>query len=227
MASTQNLSTSPGREGRLFDATLYALVAYSLFFFLTSVFEIAPARLAGVPQLFFLVASATIIWWSKKPPAWFGLHRKAFFKELGIGLLAAIVPIAVALVVALLAGFKPDDWQRFVQQSLESRQAAHLFVLVILAPFAEELFFRGLLARVMVGRTKPVWIVLFVSTVFMVAHFSFKIGPFLLGLATTSMFLWRRSLVSCVVLHAICNALGPLLIFFAPNAFHKLRIFFL
>jgi membrane protease YdiL (CAAX protease family) len=227
MASTQHQNITNQHEERLLDAALYALVAYSLFFLLVSKFEITALKISGLPQLFFLLASVVVIGRSKLPLKFFGLHSGKLVKEIGVGLAIAVVPVSVALIAACLAGVEFSGWQGFVQKSLAGKELKHLFVLVVLAPVTEELFFRGVLTRAMMKRLRPVWVVLAVSAIFMVAHFALKVGPFVLGLAATSLFIWRRSIIPCIVLHSICNALGPLLLYFAPNAFDKLRIFFL
>ena len=53
------------------------------------------------------------------------------------------------------------------------------------------------------------------------------VGPLLLGLATTSLMLWRKSFVPGWVLHTVCNFLGPFLASQAPAIYHELRLFFL
>jgi membrane protease YdiL (CAAX protease family) len=95
-----------------------------------------------------------------------------------------------------------------------------------LAPFSEELFFRGILTRLLLRYWSVVIVVPLVAMLFAAAHFEWRIGPLLLGLATTALYAWRRSLWPGIVLHAIANAFGPLLFYLAPETYSWLRPFF-
>ena len=91
---------------------------------------------------------------------------------------------------------------------------------------SEEVFFRGILASALRHYLKAWQVVLFVGFIFMISHFGWYPGPLLLGFATTAIFLWRRSLIAPILLHAGCNAFGPLLVGFFPSTFRSLSLFF-
>jgi uncharacterized protein len=82
----------------------------------------------------------------------------------------------------------------------------NLLVLALLAPFVEEVFFRGLLLPSWSDRFGTTWAVIFSSLVFAVFHVDI-IGGFLFGIVTAVAFLSTRTLWLPIIMHITHNTL--------------------
>lgn len=82
------------------------------------------------------------------------------------------------------------------------------FLAVVIAPVTEEIVFRGLILRGLLGRWRPVAAVLFSSALFALVHFNPAQAPvaLLLGLLTGWLYVLTRSLGLCILAHALNNA---------------------
>ncbi len=209
-------------------APVVALLLYGVLFFVLGQFFPAVVKWSGLPQLYFLLAALWIMHRQKVSFAALGFRRQGIAREFLFGCLAALIPLTVILVLLIFLHFSvlttDVSANRFL---LTPSRLYHLFILLLLAPICEELFFRGMIARVMKDRIKPYLLIPLVALLFTAAHFGWYLGPFLLGLATTWLFIWRNSLVAPLLLHMVCNAFGPALLAFAPQVYQQLRIFFL
>ena len=82
------------------------------------------------------------------------------------------------------------------------------FLAVVIAPVTEELVFRGLILRGLLGRWHPAAAILFSAGLFALVHFNPVQAPvaLLLGLLTGWLYVRTRSLGLCIVAHALNNA---------------------
>ena len=82
------------------------------------------------------------------------------------------------------------------------------FLAVVIAPVTEELVFRGLILRGLLGRWRPAAAILFSSGLFALVHFNPVQAPvaLLLGLLTGWLYVRTRSLGLCILAHALNNA---------------------
>ena len=84
-------------------------------------------------------------------------------------------------------------------------------LVVLVAPVAEELFFRGYLMHALMQRTRPIIAVVLSALAFTAAHAGR--GPegllaiLVLGVVSAYLFRYSRSLWPCIVLHALHNAI--------------------
>lgn len=89
---------------------------------------------------------------------------------------------------------------------------------VVVVALVEEIFWRGFLMRFLLKMDgdywrvpfgKPAWISFFVVTgAFMLAHAPLDwLGAFVYGSLTYGLCVWSRSLLACVVMHGVANAL--------------------
>ncbi|HWC33174.1 MAG TPA: type II CAAX endopeptidase family protein [Actinomycetota bacterium] len=131
---------------------------------------------------------------------------------------AAIVLLRGILFVFEALGIQPPTIQQIRFPLSPLNLALGLFLVVVAAPFAEEVFFRGFLYTSLRGRL-GVWPAALVSSaIFGVFHVSG--GPilvpllFLVGLAFAFLYEWRRSLVASIAAHATFNAIGYTLIIY-------------
>jgi membrane protease YdiL (CAAX protease family) len=158
---------------------------------------------------------------------WF---RKGFWRQLGAALMgyAAYVPFLAALlmVTLLIAPALPAEQTNPVGERATQAQDAlswlWLFTqAVVLAPIIEEFVFRGVLFKVFWQRTGRVWLSAFVSGyLFAVIHPQFLGGILpitVLGAILAIVYAHTRSLLPCIVIHAINNGLITLLLWGASG----------
>lgn len=216
------------------NLALFSLVLYTVLFFVLTRYVPASRRWYGLPQAYFMLVSLVVLRVGHIKFADIGLSFKSLPRELLYGALVALIPTAVVVRYLWATPIVPGESgfgemaARFVRYATRNpSQLYHLTLLVILAPFSEELFFRGTLAKLLQQRLPKAVVVPLVAALFAAAHFVWQPGPFLLGIGATWLFVWRGSIIPGLLLHAWCNALGPLLIVAAPEVYAELRIFFL
>jgi membrane protease YdiL (CAAX protease family) len=159
--------------------------------------------------------------------AWF---RKGFWRQLGASLMgyAAYVPFLAALlmVTLLIAPALPAEQTHPIGERVMEAQDAlswlALFVqAALLAPIIEEFVFRGVLFKVFWQRTGRVWLSAFVSGyLFAVIHPQFLGGILpitVLGAILALVYAHTRSLLPCIVIHALNNGLITLLLWGASG----------
>jgi uncharacterized protein len=145
----------------------------------------------------------------------FGLRRVAFGRA---ALWTAVLYGSFWIVaIVLLSVFgKPPDQQIVTdlkQQSSFPVLAGYAALTCMLAPFAEEFFFRGFMFTVLSRRLGAVWAALIVGAVFGLVHAP---GSPVLGVAVLGVFgvalcvLYVRtgSIIPCMALHAIHNSIS-------------------
>jgi membrane protease YdiL (CAAX protease family) len=195
---------------------------------------------AGAPELAAaigadLVMVGTIVVWSRRRhPGWrsaLGLTRAGGAgREAGLGILlgpfvyGAVVLVSLMLAAAVRAttgrGITTPDQ---ISPHLSSGGKVVAVVLAVLvAPVAEELFFRGMLYRAIRDR-RGVAIGLGISSVlFGLVHYQaapwqesllLQVTMVFTGLILGAIYEWRGSLVANIVTHMTFNTIGVLLIF--------------
>ena len=199
------------------------LIGYAVFFLLLSevIVKDHPFKIKeGLPQVFFLLATWFCLRSAGLKASAIGWHLKNVFKEMQLAFAVSLVPVLVvgALVIISNAPLQPIRWQHFFSY--------HLFIILVMAPISEELFFRGVLTKALENVLPRPALVLVVAFLFMIAHFDLLLGPFLLGVACTILVIWRGSLIAPIILHAACNLIGPLLVQIAPETLRRLHLFF-
>jgi len=126
------------------------------------------------------------------------------------GLVAGIMSIQLFGDFTSAAG---DEAQRLAEESSPWVLLVFALMVVIGAPIAEELAFRGLLWSGLAKRGFPVWVPILVSTVaFALIHFEPKRMLVLLSIGLVlGVIRWRtRSLSACIVAHAVNNLPGAI-----------------
>lgn len=89
--------------------------------------------------------------------------------------------------------------------------AVTAFGVIVVAPIAEELFFRGFVFGAFRRRLRFVPAAVFSSALFMIAHVPFWLifpSIFTLGVFLAWMYQKRGTLIPCIVAHALFNAIG-------------------
>jgi membrane protease YdiL (CAAX protease family) len=159
---------------------------------------------------------AVVTWLASRPsPAAFGLRLTAWRPALGWTLAAYATFWAVAAVVLVAFG-EPAEQDIVVDLKAEDSVlvlAGFGLMTCLLAPLAEEFFFRGFLLRVLHEKTNMVIAVFVTGVAFGLVHVPSGdwIGAMVLagfGMALCGLFLLTSSLLPCIMLHAFHNSIS-------------------
>ena len=105
-----------------------------------------------------------------------------------------------------------DSWGGFIM---------NIIIIAIMAGIGEELMFRGVIQKILIGWTKNIHLgILYTAIIFSAIHFQFYgfVPRMILGMVLGYLYIWSKSLWAPVIAHAINNALT---VTFTPNTFNK------
>lgn len=144
------------------------------------------------------------------PPTAPDLPRRFVYRDIGIGFSAGLVALGAALPGFLGAHHQSSVTVAFLTQHFDGIGVAFLLLIVFLLPWVSEVFFRGvvlrlLLENVSVGAALIVSILLFTLSWPVFNLFA----AFVLGLAASILFYRTRSVLSCVVAN-FCFTVGAI-----------------
>jgi membrane protease YdiL (CAAX protease family) len=148
-----------------------------------------------------------------RPRLWhFGLRRAPLRHSIGVAFMAVVAFLAFEL--AYSAVFDPKNPQKIVED-LGADQSTALLVLgavavIVVAPIAEELLFRGFLFRVLRMRTGFWAAALIDGVLFGLVHGSLVILPVLAFLGVALCWVYERtgSLFPCIAIHVLNNTIA-------------------
>jgi uncharacterized protein len=156
------------------------------------------------------------------PIAALGLPRRPF-RDVGEGLATGVVLIVAASLtllvvrwlVSLVIGHQPSTPQQVVSCVRGSALGLLGPVVVVVAPFGEELFFRGFLYKGLRAKRSVLVSVLISSVAFGLVHvYPLLILPLaVVGAGLALVYERRQSLLASMVAHATFNLLGFITIF--------------
>jgi len=198
-------------------ALLDVLLIFALVFFP----ELELAQNVGLVavQLAYLLPVATVFLW--RPTGWSFIGFRKFSWDslaLGCGLLIGGYFIVFAHNLALLAlGIETQGDELMTMFEELDTAGWFLFVGIILAPFVEEIFFRGFLFQGFRQRMGWLNAALLSSLIFSLSHLDLAalIPTFVLGFVFSYIFHRSNSLWPGMILHFTVNAFGLCLIFAA------------
>ena len=160
---------------------------------------------------------AVVAWLGGRRPtaAAFGLRLPEWRSALGWTLAAYATFWVAAIVIGLIFG-EPEEQDIVVDLKAEDSVlvlAGFAVMTCLLAPLAEEFFFRGFLLKVLHERTNAVIAVLVTGIAFGLVHLPSGdwIGTIVLslfGMALCVLFILTSSLVPCIMLHAFHNSIS-------------------
>lgn len=207
-----------------FDGSLSGFNAY---FYGMLLLDILLIRTHWESQGLFMQFSALVIslyflyrWqqMANPPVDWLGLQKGRFVKSLFQGAMAYGVMVALLLPVLFCLGLLilphlPEQSNPLIEEAFTTEDPWlrwRVFIqAVIFAPLIEEIIFRGVLFQVLWQQTGKVWLSAAMSGfLFAVIHPQFLGGLVpvaLLGMICAILFAKTRSLVPCIVLHAMNN----------------------
>jgi CAAX protease family protein len=171
-----------------------------------------------VLDLSLVACTVAVVAWlgSRRPTAIaFGLRLPEWRSALGWTLAAYATFWLAAIVVGLIFG-EPEEQDIVVDLKAEDSAlvlAGFAVMTCVLAPLAEEFFFRGFLLKVLHERTNAVIAVLITGIAFGLVHLPSGdwVGTIVLslfGMALCVLFIVTSSLVPCIMLHAFHNSIS-------------------
>jgi membrane protease YdiL (CAAX protease family) len=189
---------------------------------------IDPAMAVRVPHWAWIPFGLIDLIWLAAWPLWIAhrrlagwpdrLRARTVFTEGGLALvlIPIIMPLAIGLIVGLNAlkgesEIPPGPFEPIMRSPYRSDFVALAVLAVLVAPVAEELFFRGMLYNALRRRLPTVVAAPIQAAAFGLLH------PFaaidmaavgLIGLALGLFYEWRKTLVAPILMHALINVLG-------------------
>lgn len=156
-----------------------------------------------------------------------GLGRQQLVRGIKEGLshgpLVFILVIFTGVIVELFYPISPSEVQPFTEMVLQASSPIQLAVLfifgVIIAPFAEELYFRGLLFTVLKQNLGLVGGIVVSGIVFGLLHFDLpRFLPLMVGgMALAILYHKSKSLYAPMIAHGVWNALMFFIILFVEG----------
>jgi hypothetical protein len=170
-------------------------------------------------SLIFIGTAVLFASFTRKPKPWhFGLRRAPFWPTLGW---AALGMVAFYVVAAVYTALVSPDAEQTVAQDLGADQGtfgliAAGFMVICIAPFAEEFFFRGFFYRALRSKYSVIVAALIDGALFGIIHYDFSgadallITPPLAVLGFVFCLVYEKtgSLWPVVGLHAFNNAIA-------------------
>ncbi|TMB50712.1 MAG: CPBP family intramembrane metalloprotease [Chloroflexi bacterium] len=153
----------------------------------------------------------------------------ASLRQAGIGLLAGVFIWSAAQVFAALAvfimrmlGINPAGQQEVTNMARQLPVPVAVVTIAILAPIAEELFFRGLVFNAWEREYGTRSALIGAALLFGLAHVPggtplAVVVVFLLGLVLTGVYAWTRNLATTIGIHAAFNLASVLALFFVAG----------
>lgn len=189
------------RYGLIYKTIIILVLAYAFLFSETVTSKLTvPIWIRWVynPQFFFFISSVAIY-------TYFKLWRieyqcpKLIIKWCAIGVALTVMIYTIMFILSYAVGETTNTLKGLTWSTKD------WFVLLLLAPISEELFFRGILFRALKTKQGWVWGMLFSSLLFMATHSGLMIGAFCLGLITSWMTYQSKSIVPGILFHALSN----------------------
>ena len=227
MEKSFNISgEDPSRKIQIIEVAVFLLLILPSMLLSTAVVE--PVNLT-----FPLVAGSTLLndipllclvvyflWRNEEPFQSIGLTLRSWWKEAIIGAVLFVpLTLGMGLVGRLIraAGLSvPQETPSFLVPS-GGGQIAFAFLFLVVVAVSEEVIFRGYLIRRFTALTRnPIASLVLSSAVFAMGHGYERsggvVGVGILGLVFGAVYLWRKSLVTPMVLHFIQDFVGVILI---------------
>ena len=217
------------------------MLAQALVLAFLEVLRAAGVKFEAFNQIIFNTVGAAIIyglcilivlgvpWLLKRRPTTkgeLGLQRLPTWRDIGITPAGALVYIiATSIVTALAVNFLPfiDYAQKqetgFSQLSTQLEYILAFISLVVLAPVAEEVLFRGYLFGKL-RKYAPLWVsILITSAIFALVHFQWNVAldVFVLSIVLCMLRVVSGSLWPSILLHMLKNGIAYYFLFINPT----------
>lgn len=116
-----------------------------------------------------------------------------------------LIPLAVFDTIVTLPDF-------FAYWEIETNTVSFIFLAVLFAPIAEEVLFRGIVTQLLLNKYHPTKAIIISALIFALIHVnpSQIPGAFVMGLLFGWIFHKTGSLIPCIIMHFINNAIACL-----------------
>ncbi len=187
-----------------------------------TVYALALVITVGVPRLVRLLPKELSL---KKL---IGIEKRPSVADFGMAVIAYIAYLVVSaivmvLIMQIISGFQVDQEQELGFKSLTSSYEYILafLALVVMAPLAEELLFRGYLFGRLRHFISFVPATIITSLLFGLVHWQWNVGVdvFILSLALCYLREKTGSLWAAIFLHSLKNGIAFTLLFILPTSF--------
>ncbi len=181
-----------------------------------TVYVLATAMTILVPYALWQRKTSLRVLGMDQLPSWtdIGLAPVAFF----VYLIATTV--VMGAVVAFISGFPVDQAQEIGFSTFGSRldNALAFLTLVVLAPVAEEILFRGYLYGKLKKYIPTIIAAIATSLLFALVHFAWNVGVdvFVLGLVLCALRSLTGSIWAGVLVHMLKNGVAYFILFISP-----------
>jgi membrane protease YdiL (CAAX protease family) len=163
-----------------------------------------------------------------------GFHAENLKQNLTLGCLAGGLVVGTVPLLELFIGVSGLDQTELFsgadqRLSHESEGNPSFFVFVVPAFFivlAEQGLLTGYVLQSLIRKIKPVLAVYLGGLIFMLVHFDFQLGMFLLGLTASSFYWLTGSLVAPLIFQVACHTAGWMLAHHYPKVFTLLGFLF-
>lgn len=186
--------------------TLIACITYAL----------TIALVIGAPYLY-----------DKRKPSWklIGLHRLPTWTDIGLApasfiAYVLILTVVLSLVSSIFPAIDLEQTQDLGFKAFGSRfdNILAFITLVVVAPVAEEVLFRGYLYGKLKAFVPAIWAAIATSILFAVAHLQINVGidVFVLSMILCGLRSLTGSIWSGILLHMIKNGIAYYMLFISP-----------
>lgn len=155
-----------------------------------------------------------------------GLQQGPRWRDIGLAPLGYVGYLILATFLIFLAqqfltfiDFDQAQDVGFEGLTLQYEYILAFTMLVIVAPIAEEIIFRGYLLAKLRARL-PLWVaILITSLLFALVHFAWNVGidTFALSIVLCLLVVWSKSLWPAILLHMLKNFVAFYFLFINPN----------
>jgi len=163
-----------------------------------------------------------------------GFHIENWKQNLILGCLAGGLVIGVIPLLELFIGvsgmaqselFSGADQRLTLEPEGDASFTAFILPTIFIV-LAEQGFLTGYVLQALIRNSKPALAVYLGGLIYMLIHFDFQLGMFLLGLTASSFYLLTGSLVAPLVFQVACYSAGWLLAQHYPKVFTLLGFLF-
>lgn len=156
-----------------------------------------------IPQLYFCIVIVGMKYFYRISLGDLGFSRENLYRNIFIGLfLGALLCVGLAVVSFIGEYYFSEEVQK---NSFSSLWSIYPISLILIAPFVEEIFFRGIFLASLLKRYNVYAAIALGSFIFMGTHGRLHAGALLLGFVTSILYVKTRSVIPGIVLHAIAN----------------------
>lgn len=182
----------------------------------------------GVPAIVFIRLTYPQRGWRH-----LGFRPASLASYYGLGILILVIAIPFELWLGIVNRQIPlPDWAIKAEEMAERQTRAllaaksgfevafNLLVIAIIPGIFEEMFFRGVVQRLLTGITKRPWLsICIAAAIFSFMHFELQgfLPRFFLGILLGAMFWYSGSLWTCILGHAVFNGIQVLVASYSPE----------